>query len=310
MTKRILLGPQRPITNLGTAVAEAGLPDGPLAVISAGWQEAEADIDDVRAVIGRQLVDLRLYERAEQTFAAAPDLLAAYRERQDRLQALQRLYRSRLRRLLAAARRMLSADAEPSLIDPEQRHAIAQLRALDRHHMRRVNGIYKEFDATFATDRHELLARHVAEISEVLNGIETVVITGGNVAVLVNRLRLFGVGALLSARNIVAWSAGVMALSDCVVLFHDNPPQGRRNPEVFGPGLGLLKRQVFFPNANARLRTSNRVHMQLLCRRFAPSACITLDSGAVVRVEDGNLVTADKARQVVDSGRLQKVKPR
>src|SRR5690606_41913723 len=68
-----------------------------------------------------------------------------------------------------------------------------------------------------------------------LDNVETVVITGGNVAILINRLRLFGLGNMLKAKNVVAWSAGAMALCDRIVLFHDNPPQGRRNPEVFGP---------------------------------------------------------------------------
>jgi hypothetical protein len=304
----ILLGPQRPNTNLGAAIVEAALPDGPLAVISAGWQEAEGDIEDIHELVQRPLHDLRLYQRAEEVFAAAPELLLAYRERQDRLQVLQSLYRLRLRRLLNAARQMLRAKAEPSLVEAEQRHAIAQLRALDRHHMRRVAKVNERFDTEFGTAKHELLARHAAEISGVLDNVETVVITGGNVAILINRLRLFGLGEMLKAKHVVAWSAGAMALCDRIVLFHDNPPQGRRNPEVFGPGLALVRRRVLFPNARTRLRTSDRVRMQLLGRRFAPAACVTLDSGAMLRIADGKLVSVDRARRIVESGRLRKAK--
>ncbi|HLU06084.1 MAG TPA: Type 1 glutamine amidotransferase-like domain-containing protein [Woeseiaceae bacterium] len=308
MPQIILLGPQRPNTNLGAAIVEAALPDGPLAVISAGWQEAEGDIEDIHELVRRPLHDLRLYQRAEEVFAAAPELLLAYRARQDRLQVLQRLYRLRLRRLLSAARQMLRAKAEPSLVEAEQRHAIAQLRALDRHHMRRVAKVNERFDAEFDVAAHELLSRQAAEISGILDNVETVVITGGNVAILINRLRLFGLGNMLKAKNVVAWSAGAMALCDRIVLFHDNPPQGRRNPEVFGPGLGLVRRQVLFPNARTRLRTSDRVRMQLLGRRFAPAACITLDSGAMLRIADGQFVAVERARRIVESGRLRKVK--
>ena len=306
----ILLGPQRPVTNLGAAIVEAALPDGPLAVISTGWQEAEGDIDDIQALTERPLVDLRLYQRTEELFAAAPDLLAAYRARQDELKALQRLYRTRLRRSLGAARQMLRANAGRSLVDAEQRHAIAQLRALDRHHMRRVNSIYGEFDATFEAAAGEPLRAHRAGISRLLEGTETVVITGGNVAVLINRLRLFGLGSLLAGKNIVAWSAGAMALTERIVLFHDNPPQGRRNPEIFGPGLGLVRRYTLFPNARARLKTSDRVRMQLMSRRFLPSACVTLDSGSMLRFVDNRLVAAKNARQLAASGKLRKVKAR
>ena len=308
MPQIILLGPQRPNTNLGTAIVEAALPDGPLAVVSAGWQEAEGDIEDIHELVRRPLHDLRLYQRAEEVFTAAPELLLAYRERQDRLQILQRLYRLRLRRLLNAARQMLRAMAQPSLVEAEQRHAIAQLRALDRHHMRRVAKVNEEFDAEFDVAKHESLARHAAEITGILDSVETVVITGGNVAILINRLRLFGLADMLRAKHVVAWSAGAMALCDRIVLFHDNPPQGRRNPEVFGPGLGLVRRQVLFPNARTRLRTSDRVRMQLLGRRFAPAACVTLDSGAMLRIADGELVSVHRARRIVESGRLRKVK--
>ena len=68
MPERILLGPQRPHTNLPEAFRDRGLPGGPVAVISAGWQEAEGDIDDVRALVPRELIDLELYRRAEELF--------------------------------------------------------------------------------------------------------------------------------------------------------------------------------------------------------------------------------------------------
>jgi hypothetical protein len=50
------------------------LPDGPLAVISAGWQEAEGDIGDVQQFVGRPVRDLTLYQRAEKIFATIPGI--------------------------------------------------------------------------------------------------------------------------------------------------------------------------------------------------------------------------------------------
>jgi hypothetical protein len=310
MPQRILLGPQRPVTTLGTAIVDAALPDGPLAVVSAGWQETEGDIDDIHAVVQRPLLDLRIYQRAEEVFSASPELHLAYRARQDKLKALQRLYRARLRRLLSAARQMLRARLnDTTLIEAEQRHAISQLRALDRHHMRRVGSINKAFDAEF-NETPPSLSRQHEEISSVLAGVETVLVTGGNVAVLINRMRMFGLGPLLAGKNIVAWSAGAMALTERIVLFHDNPPQGRRNAELFGPGLGIVAGQIVFPNARTRLRTDDRVRMQLLCRRFAPAACVTLDSGSVLRFDADRLVSADGVRRISDDGRLRKVRTR
>lgn len=308
MPIRLLLGPQRPVLNVGDAIAACGLPAGPIAVIAAGWQEAEGDIDDVAAAARREVVNLHLYRRADEIFAGEPALLDAYRLRQDRLQELQRLYGLRLRRAMAAAREMLRSTADPSLADAEQRHAIAQLRALDRHHLRRMQSIYADFDDAFDTARHAALARHHAEIQAQLAGVETVLITGGNVAVLLNRLHLFDLGPLLAGKHVVAWSAGAMALTDCVVLYHDNAPQGRRNPEVFGHGLGLVPRQVLLPDARHRLKTGDRIRLALTSRRFAPAECVTLDSGNLLALDDGRVVCVEGARRIAASGRLRRVK--
>lgn len=308
MSIRLLLGPQRPVANIAAAMDEAGLSAAPVAVVSAGWQEAEGDIDDVSEVTARPVFDLGLYRRAEQVFAHDAGLQAAYRERQDRLQALQRLYALRLRHTMAAARQMLRATADASLVSPEIRHAISQLRALDRHHRRRVEKIHARFAERYSVDSHELLEAHQREIAALLERCDTVVITGGNVAVLVNRLRLFGLDALLSQKHVVAWSAGAMALSDTVVLYHDKTPQGRRNAEVFGPGLDLVPGCVMLPDARRRLRTSNRLRLALFCRRFAPAACVTLDSGAQLLLANGVLQSSAGARQIADDGRLRKVR--
>lgn len=308
-TIRLLLGPQRPVLHLGDAIADAGLPAGPVAVIAAGWQEAEGDIDDVAAAARRDVVNLHLYRRAEEIFAADPELLRSYRLRQDRLQELQRLYGLRLRRALAAGREILRADGDPALVGPEQRHAIAQLRALDRHHLERVQSLHAEFDAAFDTGGHELLSRHQAEIDALLASVETVVITGGNVAVLLNRLHLFDAGRLLSGKHVVAWSAGAMALADRVVLFHDNAPQGRRNPELFGHGLGLVPNRILLPDAKHRLRVKDRIRLSLFSRRFAPAACITLDSGSALTIAGERITHAAGAKQIAASGRLRRVRP-
>src|SRR5690554_7602981 len=108
--KRLLLGPQRPVTNLGVAVEKAGIPRGPMAVISAGWQEAEGDIDDIFEQVQRPLHDLGIYQKAEQLTATYPKFAHAYHERQEHLKDLQRLYRLRCKQLMIAARSILRAE--------------------------------------------------------------------------------------------------------------------------------------------------------------------------------------------------------
>lgn len=307
MTRQLLLGPQRPFANLGQAIQQAGIPPGRLAVVSAGWQEAEGDIDDVRELAERDLVDLRLYQRADEVFAADMALLAAYRQRQDSLMELQRLYRLRLKQLMLAARQLLRARGDTEMIAAELRHAVSQLRALDRHHCNRVIRLHADFDLSCSTADTAALTDHCAQVAETVAACDSVLITGGNVLVLINRMRLFGLQHLLQDKHVIAWSAGAMALGNRVVLFHDRTPQGRRDPELLGPGLGILPKYLFFPDASRRLRLNDRVRVDLLARRFAPSRCVTLDSGAKLEFVDRELQAVELARQLQPGGRAGRV---
>jgi hypothetical protein len=305
---RLLLGPQRPTLNLGEAIAAAGLPEGRLAVISAGWQEAEGDLDDVREVVGRPLTDLRLHQRAEEVFAAESQLATAYRTRQDTLQEQQRLYRLRLTQLAIAARQILGADGDRDLLAAEQRHAIAQLRALDRHHLHRTETVHGRFDESCNITTNTLLAKHATEIREVLDSSSAVLITGGNIVVLLNRMRLFGVEKLLRDKHVIAWSAGAMVLAERIVLYHDRAPQGRRDPEILGAGCGLLPGYVFLPDTERRLREDDRVHIGLMCRRFSPDLCVTLDSGAALKLADARIEDPGGAQRFNRNGRLRRLR--
>lgn len=303
MKQRLLLGPQRPVTNLGDVVAKFGQGDGPVAVISAGWQEAEGDIEDVHELVKRPLIDLELYGRADKIFATDDRLQSAYRERQELLKDLQRLYRVRLRQLMAAARQLQKTDADAGLMAAEQRHAISQLRALDRHHYNRVEAIHALFDDAISPGSSEVLAENQEAIEKVLQGCETILITGGNVVVLLNRLRLFSMSGHLAARNLIAWSAGAMVLAEKIVLYHDRLPQGRRDPEVLGHGTGVLPGYIFLPDSRRRLRSKDAVRIELFCRRFAPTTTLTLDSGAMLQFESQKLLAADGVKRLSRSGR-------
>lgn len=294
--------------NLGDAVDAAGFGDGPIAVISAGWQEAEGDIDDVRELVRRPLEDLGLYRRAEEVFSGDRALHAAYRQRQDRLQELQRLYQLRLKQLMLAARQTLRAVGPTDLVAAELRHAVSQLRALDRHHLNRVQSMHAEFENAFSRANSELLARHASEIEQALARCGSVLITGGNVVVLLNRLRLFGVHRMLDRHDLIAWSAGAMVLSDLIVLFHDRTAQGRRDPEVLAPGCCLLPGYLFLPGAKQRLRIQDEVRVDLFSRRFSRTACVTLDSGSQLLFDDQRLVSAGGARQLGQGGELVRLR--
>jgi hypothetical protein len=111
------------------------------------------------------------------------------------------------------------------------------------------------------------------------------VVAGGHVGVLADVLHLFNVAAALNGGSLViAWSAGAMALTDRIVLFHDRAPQGPGHPEVYGSGLSLLRDVVLLPHARARLLLDDAPRMAVFARRFAPARCVPLEAGTRIDV--------------------------
>jgi len=146
------------------------------------------------------------------------------------------------------------------------------------------------------------VARQQSEIQHLIDGAAVVCIAGGHVAVLLNRLRLFDVQRLLRGKPVVAWSAGAMCLTERVVLFHDHPPQGAGNAEVFEAGLGLLRQTVLLPDARARLALQDPTRVALLARRFSPAACHTLDEGSEWHWHRGRTRTAVAVARLMRTG--------
>jgi hypothetical protein len=118
----------------------------------------------------------------------------------------------------------------------------------------------------------------------VLADAAALVIAGGHVGVLAEVLHLFNVAAALNGAPVIAWSAGAMALTDRIVLFHDRAPQGPGHPEVYGSGLSLLRDVVLLPHARARLRLGDTSRMTVFARRFAPARCVPLEAGTRIDV--------------------------
>jgi len=128
------------------------------------------------------------------------------------------------------------------------------------------------------------------------------------VEILLNRLRLFGIGDLAASMPVIAWSAVAMALSERVVLFHDHPVHGPNNAEGADSGLGLFTGVVPLPHARQRLNLDDTGRVGVLARRCAPARCVTLDPGAVVAWRDGAIVHAETAQRLGPRGSLAPVR--
>jgi hypothetical protein len=69
--KIVVLGPQRRPT-LGAVVRSLGL-TGPIATVTAGWQEREPDDRELDALVGDRSVNLRLHARWQDVLTQDPE---------------------------------------------------------------------------------------------------------------------------------------------------------------------------------------------------------------------------------------------
>jgi hypothetical protein len=279
----VLLGPQRRPT-LDGVVRSLGL-TGPFATVTAGWREREPDDGELSALLGGSAVNLGLYRRAVDVAERDPGFAAGWDELRRTLAGLQEVY---LLRLDYALRAVYAVQRQAGSGSEAAEEAVAAVRSLDEAHLRRVNGARGEFYARLEPHERPLIAAHRDEVAAVLRDTGALVMAGGHVGVLADVLHLFNVAAALNGGSLViAWSAGAMALTDRIVLFHDRAPQGPGHPEVYGSGLSLLRDVVLLPHARARLLLDDAPRMAVLARRFAPARCVPLEAGNRIDVVDG-----------------------
>ena len=297
-----LLGPQRRPT-LDRVLSSLGV-GGRVAVVNAGWQEREADDAEILALAGGERAgNLRLFARWMDVLRADPEYAAAEREHRLVLDELQQLYLIRLDHALQAVSAVAARpDGHASTQAMALEDALAAVRLLDASHVARVQELHAAFSATWRPEERGAIAGHREEVRGLLATAECLVVAGGHVGDLLRVLHLFHLSPHLPPR-LVAWSAGAMALTPRVVLFHDRAAQGASLTEVLDAGLGVVPGLVVLPHARRRLRTDDHPRMSVLARRFAPASCLVLDDGVRVDLGPGGALPPD-ARMVGDDGRI------
>jgi hypothetical protein len=279
-----LLGPQRRPT-LDRVLASLGV-DGPVAVVNAGWQERESDDAELLALAGGQATNLRLFSRWMDVLRADPEYAAAEREHRLVLDELRQLYLIRLDHALQAEAAVTArTDGHAHTLAMASADALEAVRLLDATHLARVQEIHDTFYGTWKLESRGAIAGHREEVRALLASAECLVVAGGHVGELNRVLHLFHLSPHVPPR-VVAWSAGAMALTDRVVLFHDRAAHGASLTEVFDAGIGVVPGLVLLPHARRRLLTDDVLRMSRLARRFAPDSCLVLDDG--VRVDLGS----------------------
>jgi hypothetical protein len=294
------------------AVDDLGL-EGRLAVVTAGWEERESEDQELSDHLRGRSVNLKLWERTEAVYQRDPALHQAIRQRVDASLRIRELYRLRLDHALEAARALQLRSWSPEWLahlQDELDAALEALRKLDDDHQLRMRELYHRFEEEHRPGERPAVIAVRKEIERELEHCDGVCIAGGNVRVLLHRMRLFEVPRMLRRLPIIAWSAGSMAVCERVVLFHDRPPQGSGNTEVLDEGLGLCPGLVAFPHADKRLLLDDAPRLMLLAKRLAPRLCAVFT--ARTRMDwDGHRWRAQPGTRAIGlDGRLEEVSTR
>lgn len=309
LTRRIiLLGPQPGYQTIREAVERLN-PQGRVGMITAGWEEGEDEDHDLRVAIEERAevraANLRLFGRTEHLFVDDKQLIGLLQERQDELRELRVVYNSRLDLLLSAARATLAATTTRVSLEREQESSIDVVRQLDREYVERTSEVCARFDEMIRITERPSLVPHRHELADFLDHCAALVISGGNAAITLNRLRIFGILDDHPELPVVAWSGGAMALSDQIVFFHDSPPQGPGNPEVLRAGIGAFRDVLPLPDARHRLRLDDQMRVALFARRFSRYACVILDERTILERYDGQWHANEGTQKLGEDGTLK-----
>jgi hypothetical protein len=278
-----ILGPERPDGVLPSVLSRRNL-RGPLALVSAGWRYDEERDELLRAALPNPIVNLRLYQRFRSIENEAPELTAGWTAKQEALRRVKDRYRLRFHNALGATVALYDENKDPSCLWFAQ--SVRHLREADELYLSEAKRLHDSFVQQFRPTEHPLVARVRSEILAELEGCEGVLIAGGHVGVLRNRLSFFNLAIELVRRPLFAWSGGAMVLTERVLLYHDHTAHGPGTAEVLDHGFGLLQNVVFLPHAKERLNLADTTGLAVLAHRMAPRALIALQNGAVY--EDGH----------------------
>jgi hypothetical protein len=299
-----LLGPQPEYESLRGALNRMGL-NGRLALITAGWEEAENEDEPLVHLIPNEIVNLRLFRRSELLFAQDPLVIQMLQKRQDVLRHLRDVYRMRVSYFMRATNKILGASRELVDFQPELDSSLNMLRQLDREYFLRTCQVCDDYDAEIDFDHRPSVVSQREELSEILGGVSAILIAGGHSAIIMNRLKIFSILEMRPDLPIIAWSGGAMALASQMVFFHDRLPQGDSNPEILRAGAGIIGRVLPFPDPANRLRLDDTLRMSVLARRFSDSSCVLLDSSDWVERRNGKWTAAHETRQLATNGRTE-----
>lgn len=308
-----ILGPQSSIPNLPKTINRF-VPTGPLGLISAGWRHSEGEFSALSRELSREIKHLPLYQWFDELGNKEPTLAARSKERQKQIKAYKAAYRLQLHSALGLWSRLQELEEDlPNIYAPDVLDGCKFVKQIDNRAIERLNDIRAQFSDLETPWKHPSVHDYYSQIKESLQGCSGLLIAGGHVALLRNRMYFFGLHQLIQeflaeGKPVFAWSAGAMAITSRIILYYDDPPFGKGIPEVLDTGIGNIPQMIFLPHAQTRLRLNNTKRCQQFAMRFAPDICLTLEPGALLAWKDGfmhNIGDLEASKRIDETGDLK-----
>ena len=296
-----MLGPTADSRPVAAEVAGLDI-DGPVALVTAGWEEAERNDADLDRALGGGTRNLGLYGRRLDIMDCDPEYAAADRALRAAVADMREVYLVQLRYALRGvdAVRQHAAKAR-RLAGDELDEAIETVRNLDQRYATRLLEAHDEFYAAVPPHEREVIAAHRAEVAAIVAECAAVAVAGGHVRVLTESLHLSNLGAVLGDRPLIAWSSGAMAVCERVMVVDDHD-LAERSDEVLDAGIGVVHGVVPIVAAARRLRAEPRNRLAVLARRVAPRVCVLLDEGDRLPCDADGVPDFQLARVVAPDG--------
>ncbi|MBJ7609634.1 MAG: hypothetical protein JF887_09455 [Candidatus Dormibacteraeota bacterium] len=278
MSLTVLLGPVGDGAPVASELASLNV-DGPVALVTAGWEEAERNDAELDRAIGGGTRNLGLFGRRLDIMESDPAYAASERALRVLVADMREVYLVQLRYALRAVEGVRQHAAKARrLAGGELEEAIETVRNLDERYAARLAEAHGAFYTAMPPHDRPVIAQHRAEVAAIIAGCDAVAVAGGHVGVLTDALHLCNLGAALRGRPMVAWSSGAMAVAERVMVVDDHDLAGRPD-EVLTRGIGVVHGVVPLPAARDRLDIDARNRRAVLARRVAPRVCVLLDQG-------------------------------
>ena len=262
---------------------------GAVGLITCGWRHEEDELEPLLRDLGAmdlRVVHLPLYRWFDELMEKESVLSTAYQARQREIVGWKAGYREQLGCAMHAVGKMQArARQQPGLFAEDLDWTVDVLRTLDARALQRLAELRAAHPACARPWDFPTVRSHHARVKDVFAHVDIVLIAGGHVGVLRNRLEFFGVDVLLRrylgrGGSVVAWSAGAMVLGERIYLYYDDPPEGEADAELFDAGFGIIPGAVLMPHARRRLRFNDGDRMARFARRLGRRQGITLENGA------------------------------